>query len=162
MPSLEDLGTRQIVAGTPASDDIVAFFDVSEFGNNPVKKTTVASLLAGAETGPIVSEDITDATSNSGGVGAELGKVVLYGGGGSLNALGDVAIFDPTTPAGGFAAILRQPGSLTSDRVYTTPDAAGHLGVLRPFADSAAAGAVVSVGDVWWDTTLNKARVRLT
>lgn len=48
MPSLEDLGTRQIVSGTPASDDIVAFFDVSEFGNNPVKKTTVASLLAGA------------------------------------------------------------------------------------------------------------------
>jgi hypothetical protein len=45
MPSLDDLGTKQVISGTPASDDLVAFFDVSEFGNAPVKKTTISSLV---------------------------------------------------------------------------------------------------------------------
>lgn len=46
MPSLDDLGTKQVISGTPASDDIVAFYDVSEFGNSPVKKSTVAGLVS--------------------------------------------------------------------------------------------------------------------
>jgi hypothetical protein len=45
MPSLEDLRSKLIVSGTPDTDDLVPYFDVSEFGNGPVKKTTVANLV---------------------------------------------------------------------------------------------------------------------
>lgn len=44
MPTLEDLGTRQIITGTPVGSDVAPFFDVSEFGNSPIKKATLASL----------------------------------------------------------------------------------------------------------------------
>ena len=53
-------------------------------------------------------------------------------------------------------------GTPTANRTQTIPDTSGTLGVLRAYADSTAANAAVSVGDAWWDTTLNKARVRLT
>jgi len=33
--------------------------------------------------------------------------------------------------------------------------------IIPQFVDSTAANAVVSVGDAWWDTTLDKVRVRL-
>ncbi len=45
MPSLEDLRSKLIVSGTPDTDDLVPYFDVSEFGNGPVKKTTVGNLV---------------------------------------------------------------------------------------------------------------------
>lgn len=48
MPSLDDLNSRHVVSETPSSDDIVPFFDVSEFGSSPVKRTTIAALVAAA------------------------------------------------------------------------------------------------------------------
>lgn len=53
-------------------------------------------------------------------------------------------------------------GSATANRTVAIPDVSGAAGVLRQYADSTAANAAVSVGDAWWDTTLKKARVRLT
>lgn len=62
---------------------------------------------------------------------------------------------------GAFTGRLKK-AALTASREWALPDAGGSIGVLREFADAAAADAVVSVGDAWWDTTLKKARVRLT
>jgi hypothetical protein len=61
-----------------------------------------------------------------------------------------------------FRFALGETSGLSASRGATAPDASGTLGVLRAYANSTAANAAVSVGDAWWDTTLKKARVRLT
>lgn len=63
MPSLEDLRSKLIVSGTPATDDLVPFFDVSEFGNSPVKKTTVANLRGASSTADLTTSDGTTAAA---------------------------------------------------------------------------------------------------
>lgn len=45
MPTLDDLRSKQFVSGVPDTDDLIPYFDVAEYGNAPVKKTTVANLL---------------------------------------------------------------------------------------------------------------------
>jgi hypothetical protein len=73
MPSLDDLGTKQVVSGTPDPEDIIPYFDISEFGNAPVKKTTVSALLAGAGGG---STDTI--TTSDGSAAAAAGKLGEY------------------------------------------------------------------------------------
>lgn len=51
---------------------------------------------------------------------------------------------------------------ITATRSWTMPDRSGTLAALPAYVDATAANAAVSVGDVWWDTTLKKARVRLS
>lgn len=66
------------------------------------------------------------------------------------------------TPFGGSVTIGAMMTDSVSAHSHTFPDVTGTVGTLPPFADTTAANAVVSVGDAWWDTTLNKARVRLS
>jgi hypothetical protein len=163
MPSLDDLGTKQVISGTPDPEDIIPYFDISEFGNAPVKKTTVSALLAGAETGPIVSADITDATADGRSNPAKVLKTETVGIGRTRLSLGDLRLndgFGTQVDLVGSGVTMTAPGPVVSSMSY--PTASGFLSVLRGFVDSAAADAVVSIGDAWWDTTLNKARVRLS
>lgn len=107
-----------------------------------------------AQAGSISSADITDATFDPQSEDV-LGKAVLYGGGGSLITT-ELRVISGSA-SGNVSAL-----GLTAVRDYVFPDVNGTLPSLRPFADSTAANAVVSIGDAWWDTTLNKARVRLS
>lgn len=50
----------------------------------------------------------------------------------------------------------------TAARAQAHPDVSGKIAVLPIFANSTAANAAVSVGDVWWDSTLKKARTRMS
>ena len=50
----------------------------------------------------------------------------------------------------------------TALRTAAIPDVSGKVCILPTYADSTAANAAVSVGDVWWDTTLKKARTRMS
>lgn len=52
--------------------------------------------------------------------------------------------------------------NFTDDRQIEVGDANGTLSPLRDFVDQTAANAVVAIGDTWWDTTLKKARTRLS
>lgn len=61
----------------------------------------------------------------------------------------------------GFHADFYGDEILDANYAYALARATGTLGILRNFANATAANAVVAVGDVWWDTTLNKARTRL-
>ena len=47
-PTLDELRSPQIVSAAPAGDDIVPFYDVSEFGNAPIKKATLSSAVQAA------------------------------------------------------------------------------------------------------------------
>jgi hypothetical protein len=112
---------------------------------------------AGAHTH--VSADITDRTND--GV-TNPGKILR-----SSTGLLDGPLTLPEVMVSGFGyTMLLGPVSNTltnsgNTYIQTHPFASGVYGVLRNYADSTAANAAVSVGDVWWDTTLNKARVRL-
>jgi len=103
-----------------------------------------------------VSASITDAVSNGYNNGGKLLKA---------DENGDISfryvnILDQET---GFnVTIAANLNQITAPRTASFPNVTGMVGVLRSFADSTAANAAVSVGDAWWDTTLNKARVRLT
>lgn len=115
---------------------------------------------AGAHTH--VSADITDATSdgvsNSGKLLKSLSGILPPGQAGGL------ILFHVTLPetAGSsnnvrldYTRVQRGPAFMD------WPAASGTLACLPAFANSTVANAAVSVGDAWWDTTLNKARVRL-
>ena len=102
MPSLEDLGTRQIVTGTPAAADRVAFYDVSEFGNNPVKKTTAAALLTGAggaafpaDASVVVSTAESDTGRATALVGAYAAAKLLTPNGAARSAANRVTVYLP-------------------------------------------------------------------
>ena len=43
-PQLDELGSRQIVTATPAAEDFVPFYDVSELGNGALKKAAISSM----------------------------------------------------------------------------------------------------------------------
>jgi hypothetical protein len=64
MPQLED--TRKLVAKTtPTGSDLLAVFDVTEVGNNTIKKATLAQIFQAAVTalpGPFA--DDADAATN--------------------------------------------------------------------------------------------------
>jgi len=154
MPSLDDLGTKQVITGTPASGDYMPFYDVSEFGNDKIKKTLVSDLVGGAHTH--VSADITD-LSFGGNANLDGNKAVKFGTIGEIYASYAVRIVDP----GSGYIQLEHLTSPTSGHAAKFPDKAGAVCILPIYVDSAAANAVVSVGDAWWDLTLNKARVRL-
>lgn len=47
-PTLDDLRSSAVVSGTPDPTDFVPYFDISEYGNGPVKKTTPENLVSGA------------------------------------------------------------------------------------------------------------------
>jgi hypothetical protein len=111
-----------------------------------------------------VSADITDALSDASEAGSN-GKILK---------VSQFALSASTVTVGAYVA--KSTGVTTTwahNRIESTGAgaiyaelpfgaAAGMLPVLRMYADSTAANAAVSVGDAWWDTTLNKARVRLT
>ena len=80
MPSLDDLGTKQVISGTPAPEDLIPYFDVSEFGNAPVKRTTVSSLLSGAGgTADNISTSDGSSAAAAGALGEYLESVVAVG-----------------------------------------------------------------------------------
>lgn len=123
----------------------------------------VAFYSVGGGGGSITSSDVTDATSD----GATNGGKLLKSASGIL----------PPGEAGGIRlihlTIPQTAGSVNEVRIdYSRvqkggalmdwPAASGTLACLPQYANSTAANAAVSVGDAWWDTTLNKARVRLS
>lgn len=106
MPSLDDLGTKQVISGTPATDDIVAFFDVSEFGNAPVKKSTIAGLLSGGgsvivntDSTVVVSPAGTDATRGTALAAAYAAAKLLTPNGAALSANNRATVI---LPPGGY------------------------------------------------------------
>jgi hypothetical protein len=113
---------------------------------------------------------------SGGGNGADdEGKASLYQPDGSLLATQVIGVVDSADPSrtagvhiGGFTfndptySLSIATPVLTGHRSQYIPDAAGTYGILPNFADAAAANAAVLVGDAWWDTTLKKARVRLS
>jgi hypothetical protein len=115
------------------------------------------------ENASIVSADISDATSD----GATNQGKILKSASGILppGAHGGVYLVHVTLRGQG--ADVGQDLRVAYDRIqrgpafYSWPNASGTLPSLPAYADPTAANAAVAVGDVWWDTTLNKARVRL-
>lgn len=105
------------------------------------------------------SADVTDA-STGGNSTSDNGKVVKFDNLGGLLCSTRLRIHDPS--AGPPRTLLLEFATgLTGDHSQKFPDKTGVIGIFPSFLDSSAANAVVSVGDVWWDLTLNKARVRL-
>ena len=104
-----------------------------------------------------VSADITD-VSFGGNANLDGNKVVKFGTIGEIYASYAIRIADP----GSGYIQLEHLTSPTSGHAAKFPDKSGAVGILPIYVDSAAANAVVSIGDAWWDLTLNKARVRLT
>lgn len=140
--------------------------------NVPLGEGTLA--LVGGTDGYITSNDISDA-SNSGG--SE--KVVKYGVDGEIVAgefgltpkttihADNTKLLDHSTPLAGTIRIAADHVSGTFNKyvlpkIDSYPSGTATVGMLRSFADSTAANAVVSVGDAWWDSTLLKVRVRLS
>lgn len=72
-PQLDDLGTKQVISGTPASDDLLPFYDISEFGNDKLKKTTVAALLGGAAGS---TDTITTSDGTAAAAAGDLGEII--------------------------------------------------------------------------------------
>lgn len=119
------------------------------------------------------SSQISDASASYGA-----GKVVTRGSSGEVTAgadvigsrtsiLPDIAAFLTYTDAFGRLVDLKTDSNAAFQGRFIFPNLAGYpsatatVASLRSFVDSTAADAVVSVGDVYWDTTLEKARVRL-
>ena len=64
---------------------------------------------------------------------------------------------------GAYKGTLRATDTLTAARSWILPDKAGNVSVLSSFADAtAAASGGIVVGDAWWNSTSNKAVVRLS
>jgi hypothetical protein len=99
--------------------------------------------------------DVVTLNTSSGGNGtADEGLVPLYDSAGSLVSTGLKIVSGENT-----TTITGRP----EDSTIGIPEGDGeYIGLLRGYIDSTAADAAVSVGDVWWDTTLEKARVRLS
>jgi len=113
MPSLDDLGTKQMISGTPDPEDLIPFFDLSEFGNDKVKKTTVSALLAGAGGG---STDTI--TTSNGTAAAGAGKIGEY-----LSNEGSASLTNYT--AATVATLTLTPGEWDVEGLfYLDPDAA--------------------------------------
>lgn len=72
-PQLDDLGTKQVISGTPASDDLLPFYDISEFGNDKLKKTTVAALLGGAGGS---TDSLTTSDGSAAATAGKLGELI--------------------------------------------------------------------------------------
>lgn len=106
-----------------------------------------------------VSADITDASVGGFPDAADVGKLVKFGMNGSLSCALQIYIYDNGGP--NRYTLIQHATALTQNREIKIPDKDGMIGVLPLFADSIAAAAAVSIGDAWWDTTLNKVRVRL-
>jgi hypothetical protein len=113
MPSLDDLGTKQMISGTPDPEDLIPFFDLSEFGNDKVKKTTVSALL-GAHAH--VSADITDASA-----GPASDVVVLYG------PVGQVSVVDKVEFIHSLGTSTVTAASDSNSWTWNTPNASGTL-----------------------------------
>ena len=112
-PQLDDLGTKQVVLGTPDGADLIPFYDVSEFGNDKLKKTTVANLV-GAHTH--VSADITDASA-----GPASDVVVLYG------PSGQVSVTDKVEFIHSLGTSTLTAVADSSSWTWSTPNAGGTL-----------------------------------
>jgi hypothetical protein len=108
--------------------------------------------IVASAAGTIVSADISDATAD-----ATANTVVKRDSEGRLRSKG-LTIFDTTS---GEPVEIFGAGVISGPCSYELVDASGSLGILRAFTDSTEANGLVDVGDVWWDTTLNKARTRL-
>ena len=104
-----------------------------------------------------VSADITD-LSFGGNANLDGNKIVKFGTIGEIYASYAIRIADP----GSGYIQLEHLTSPTLGHAAKFPDKSGAVCILPIYVDSAAANAVVSIGDAWWDLTLNKARVRLT
>jgi hypothetical protein len=109
-----------------------------------------------------VSADITDTTTN--GV-TNPGKVLRASSNSFLSeplTLPTVKLNDSlghSLDVGGFYQTFTQG---VDSYTWSYPESSGTITVLRAFAgESAAISGGVQVGDVWWDSTLKKARVRL-
>lgn len=112
---------------------------------------------------PILSADVSDATSadtpdvlvkrNASGAAWFKSITITENGQCYFNDMISGKRVSLAVPEGEFSS---------ADRSVYWPDASGYLAVLPYFADSTAANASVSVGDAWYDTTLKKARVRLS
>jgi len=64
---------------------------------------------------------------------------------------------------GAYKGTIRATDTLTASRAWILPDKAGNVSVLTSFADAtAAASGGIVVGDAWWNSTSNKAVVRLS
>jgi hypothetical protein len=130
----------------------------------------------------IIGQVNTPSSSNGGLGEADNGKLAVFGDSGELNASSLFVVHDPNDPdnvfvgldASGMQAsmLFKQDGiastcqlgpvGLTAPRVWVLPDQAGVVCILPPYANEAAANAAVSVGDGWYDTTLKKARTRMS
>lgn len=148
------------------SDDDPVTFDGSggSWGSITGTLSSQADLQAAlnakaASTHTHVSADITDASTGGFADAADVGKLLKFGMNGSISALLQIYLWDNGGPNRYF--LIQHATALSQNREGKLPDKDGMFGVLPIFANSIAADAVVSVGDVWWDSTLNKARVRL-
>lgn len=48
-PQLDELRSRNVVAGTPTTEDLIPYYDVSELGNAAVKKVSVSELVSAGD-----------------------------------------------------------------------------------------------------------------
>ena len=102
-----------MISGTPDPEDLIPFFDLSEFGNDKVKKTTVSALLAGAGGG-----NTDTITTSNGTAAAGAGKIGEY-----LSNEGSASLTNYT--AATVATLTLTPGEWDVEGLfYLEPDAA--------------------------------------
>jgi hypothetical protein len=147
---------------------------VSRYANRLIDRTTgipysadelETKILAGivVPSHTHVSADVTDSTVNGASNVGKLLKTETIGVNRTRVTLGVARLIDglgyqtDCTAAGLTVTVAGSPWM-----VAAYPNANGYFAVLPGYADSTAANAVVSIGDVLWDTTLNNARVRLS
>lgn len=122
----------------------------------------LATALAGkaASSHTHVSANISDLTFG-GNSSADANKGAKFGTAGELFCSYFFRIYDPDAGPPTYIQLehLESPSPNQSAKL---PNKTGAVCILPIYADSTAANAAVSVGDAWWDLTLNKARVRLS
>jgi hypothetical protein len=165
LPNFLRFRARAPKKGPPPKNFVDAYYDPDQGKIIAVNDENVEVEFKGAgETGAHthVSADITDATSDG---QSNQGKLLK-----SLSGIlppgehGGVYLTHVTLPlSAGSTSRVR----IDYNRVHRGPHlmdwpvASGTIACLPQFANSTSANLSVSVGDVWWDSTLNKARVRL-
>lgn len=161
LPNFLRFRARAPKKGPPPKNFVDAFYDPDQGKiiaindqNEEVEFKSAGE--AGAHTH--VSEDITDASFGGNGA-SDRAKLAKFNTVGELSCTYSFSIQEPTGP---YKWIFEQGLAITQTRTIKLYNADGFMVLGKPFLDqSAAISGGIQVGDIWFDLTLNKPRVRL-